>query len=313
MTDAGYAPGGARARPWLIDAALGACAALVAVAAAQAALPNAPAFSKAGPVAPIAKAAAAPAVAAEPAAFIAFSAPVPGRQVGSPFGLRQLPWEEARRLHAGVDIAGDSGLPVRAAADGVVTRAGNGGGYGRFVQVRHAAGLTSFYAHLGRIDVAPGTTLKAGESLGALGSSGTSTGPHVHFEIRDAKGRPLNPEAFIGRRFATAEDLPLRAAGRIPGGVRLAHVSNIPTSKRGLMQARVGEPAEPATVAEPGRVRGMLTVADRMTGLRQAAQRDAAARASDDSGVRRVDPWAMPQSDASASEPGPKVIRVEAL
>jgi hypothetical protein len=173
--------------------------------------------------------------------LISFQEPVPGHAVVSPFGLRQLPWEGNGRLHEGVDISADAGVPVRVAADGVVEAAGVGGGYGRYVAVRHAeAGLTTFYAHLGAIDagVKPGMAVKAGEEIGRVGSTGTSTGPHLHFEIRDGKDRPLNPAMFLGKAFAEAGDLPLDKAKRYSGRVRMAYVSFIPESKRALMEAK---------------------------------------------------------------------------
>lgn len=230
-----------RPRLWLVDAFIGGSAALVAITVANAALPQADVRLAR---APLRGAATAPAPASaptpQPAYLIAFSDPVPGRAVISPFGLRKLPWEEGGRLHQGVDIAGAPGEAVRATADGVVVRSGRDGGYGQFVEVRHAEGLTSFYAHLGAIEgwVAPGVAVKAGAAVGRIGNSGVSTGPHLHFEIRDHKDRPLNPRYFMGRQFAQAEDLPLGTASRVPRGVRIAYVSHIPKSKRELMEAR---------------------------------------------------------------------------
>jgi hypothetical protein len=187
-----------------------------------------------------------PAPVAPPAeeVLIAFEEPVPGRAIVSPFGLRQLPWEGGGRLHEGVDISADSGLPVVAVADGVVVEAGTKGGYGRFVAVRHAERLTTYYAHLGAIgaDVKPGVAVKAGAQIGRIGSTGTSTGPHLHFEIRDAQKRPLNPAMFLGKAFAEAGDLPLDKAKRYSGRVRMAYVSFIPESKRALMDAKNGVP-----------------------------------------------------------------------
>jgi len=176
--------------------------------------------------------------------LIAFEEPVPGHAVVSPFGLRQLPWEGGGRLHEGVDISADSGVPVIAAADGVVVEAGQKGGYGRYVAVRHAERLTTFYAHLGGIaaGVKPGVAVRAGASLGRIGSTGTSTGPHLHFEIRDAQKRPLNPAMFLGKAFAEAGDLPLDKAKRYSGRVRMAYVSFIPESKRALMAAKDDPP-----------------------------------------------------------------------
>lgn len=184
-----------------------------------------------------------PAPVARPAAedvLIAFEEPVPGRAIVSPFGLRQLPWEGNGRLHEGVDISADSGVPVVAVADGVVVEAGTKGGYGRFVAVRHAERLTTYYAHLGAIgaNVKPGMAVKSGEPIGRVGSTGVSTGPHLHFEIRDAQKRPLDPAMFLGKAFAEAGDLPLDKAKRYSGRVRMAYVSFIPESKRALMDAK---------------------------------------------------------------------------
>lgn len=244
---------GGRPRPWLIDAAFGAALALGLITAAEAALPQV------GRLAPSPRPAAAakPPPAARPAAhpvLIAFREPLAGYRIISPFGLRQLPWEEGGRLHAGVDIAAPAGLQVAAAADGVVTRVATDAGYGRLVELKHAAGLTTRYAHLSRFlpQIAPGVAVKAGSPVGEIGSTGTSTGAHLHFEIRDDQDRPLNPELFLGRSFATSGDLPLRAALRVPHGVRVAFVSNIPRTKRVQMQARLAsDAADDAAMAEP--------------------------------------------------------------
>jgi hypothetical protein len=192
----------------------------------------------------------APARPAPPPVLIAFQSPLPGYPVISPFGLRQLPWEEGGRLHAGVDIAAPAGLPAVAAADGVVTQVAVDPGYGRFVELKHAAGLSTRYAHLSRVppQIAPGVAVKAGAAVGEIGSTGSSTGAHLHFEIRDDQDRPLNPEMFLGRSFAELRQLPLRAALRIPRGVRVAYVSNIPRKRREEMQARL----EAAAAAEAG-------------------------------------------------------------
>ena len=231
-----------RARRMLAETAIVGAAGFSAFAVAHASLPQVaratPTSAPAQTVAAIQLSANLPVV-GEPV-LIAFEEPVPGHAVVSPFGLRQMPWEEGGRLHEGVDISADFGVPVRAAADGVVVQAGEGGGYGRYVAVRHAEGLTTFYAHLGGIDrgVRPGLAVKAGDSLGRVGSTGSSTGPHLHFEIRDAHDRPLNPAMFLGRAFAQKGDLPLDKAKRYSGRVRIAQVSFIPESKRALMEAR---------------------------------------------------------------------------
>jgi hypothetical protein len=248
-------PGGHdfRARHWIADAAVAGALALGLITAAEAALPHVehtrPARLAVARVVPQ-PAAKAP---APPPALITFQTPAPGYPVISPFGLRQLPWEEAGRLHAGVDIAAPAGEPVLAAADGVVSRLATDAGLGRFVEVRHAAGLVTRYGHLARYapQVREGVAVKAGERLGQMGSTGSSTGSHLHFEVRDAKDRPLNPEMFLGRSFATAADLPLKAASRFPRGVRVAYVSNIPRARRQEMEDRL-ELAAAADAAQAG-------------------------------------------------------------
>ena len=209
------------------------------------------AWSPARSAAPARTPAPAPALAA-PAPAIAFGEPVPGYPVISPFGLRQLPWEEAGRLHKGVDIAAPMGSPVLAAADGLVTRTGVDGGYGRFVEVAHAGGMSSLYGHLSRFGARLGARVKQGQPIGLMGSTGSSTGAHVHFEVHDPQGRALNPEMFIGRSFARMADLPLKAAARLPRrGVRVAFVSYIPAAKAALMLAREEAKAAAQAAAQP--------------------------------------------------------------
>lgn len=224
-----------RVRLWTVDAVLGVCAAMMAMSVAQAALPTPLIHTK--PVAPAAVVAAVP---VESPVLIAFAQPLPGHDIVSPFGRRQLPWEEQGRLHAGVDIDADAGTPILASADGVVVRVGEDGGYGRFVEIKHAEGLSTLYAHMGRFlpKIVSGVAVKAGTPIGLVGSTGSSTGAHLHFEVRDDQGRPMNPTMFLGHRFAEASDLPLSAALRMPRGTRVAYVSRIPASKQAMMQAR---------------------------------------------------------------------------
>ena len=157
---------------------------------------------------------------AEP--LIAFGAPVPGYHVNSPFGLRRMPWEKRGRLHAGVDIAAPSGSAVLATTGGVITKAGFSATYGKYVEVAHGEGLTSFYAHLDQSadGLKPGVFVAGGEQIGEVGSTGRSTGPHLHFEMRK-DGAPMNPQLFMQRKFAKAEDLPF-AKSRAHGHDRVA-------------------------------------------------------------------------------------------
>jgi murein DD-endopeptidase MepM/ murein hydrolase activator NlpD len=114
----------------------------------------------------------------------------------SGFGFRSDPLTHGRGLHQGVDIAAAPGQPVRASADGVVVRAGTIGGLGQAVYIAHGFGLTTRYGHMSRIEVRPGQRIKRGEILGRVGSTGRSTGYHLHYEVR-VDGDPVNPLAYI--------------------------------------------------------------------------------------------------------------------
>lgn len=189
-----------------------------------------------------------------------FAAPLPGRVINSPFGLRQLPWEENGRLHEGVDIAAPGGAAVKVAADGVVKATGLSPSYGRYVLVMHKGGLTTLYAHLAKpaTGVKRGAYLHRGDTVAFVGNSGRSTGSHLHFEIRKGD-KALNPTFFLDRSFAQAEDLPLKAAGRVSRKVHKATVSKWPP---GVM-AKAGTAAGGVKVArlKNGRVRATIPVA----------------------------------------------------
>lgn len=235
-----------RTRHWLADAFAGGALALGLITAADAALPDDRRAPPRPAIHPAIVRVPRPAPVAPPPVLIAFREPLPGASVGSPFGLRELPWETHARLHAGVDMEASAGTLIGAAADGVITRMGVDAGYGRFVELKHAAGLSTLYGHMGPFlpGIAPGVAVKAGTPVGRTGSSGSSTGAHLHFEIRDAENRPLNPELFLGRRFASEHDLPLRQALRTPRSVRIAYVSTIPLSKRAAMKAKLADSAD---------------------------------------------------------------------
>lgn len=136
------------------------------------------------------------------AKWVQFDSPISGFRINSVFGFRQLPGEKGR-MHQGVDIAAPTGTPVKAAARGTVVKTGFSPTYGKFVEVEHPNGVTSFYAHLSKIaaGLGSGATVREGETLGAVGSTGRSTGAHLHFEIRKA-GRQVDPQGFLGRQFA---------------------------------------------------------------------------------------------------------------
>ena len=194
-----------------------------------------------------------------PPAFV-FDAPLPGRVINSPFGLRQMPWEENGRLHEGVDIAAPAGAPVHVVTDGVVMRSGVSGTYGRFVEVGHKEGFRTLYAHLGRdAGLKRGAYVRRGDTVAYVGSSGRSTGSHLHFELRNQAGKPLNPALFMGKTFAEKSDLPLKAAAKVGRKVRLAQVSRWPEGVKSRVSAN-GEGV--ITRVKGGRIRTRINVVD---------------------------------------------------
>ena len=131
----------------------------------------------------------------------AFTNPLPGAVLTQAFGPTDLPFEPPfagfAHFHTGIDIATVAGTPVLAASAGTVLLAGyNPGGYGNYVVVAHAGGLDTLYGHLDSIAVRQGQTVERGQPVGAEGSSGNSTGPHLHFEVRHA-GQPVDPATYI--------------------------------------------------------------------------------------------------------------------
>jgi murein DD-endopeptidase MepM/ murein hydrolase activator NlpD len=117
--------------------------------------------------------------------------PVAGR-VSSGFGRRFHPILGYARMHDGIDLAAAAGTPIVAAADGRIVSAGWHGGYGRAVSIAHANGVQTTYGHMSRIAANPGEQVHRGQVIGYVGSSGLSTGPHLHFEVT-RNGRPVNP------------------------------------------------------------------------------------------------------------------------
>ena len=112
--------------------------------------------------------------------------------VSSPYGLRF----DGTEFHQGIDIAADMGAPIVATADGVVTAAGWNGGYGNMVDVDHGGGLVTRYGHASALAVTVGQQVRRGEVIAYVGSTGRSTGPHVHYEVR-VDGQPVNPAGYL--------------------------------------------------------------------------------------------------------------------
>lgn len=113
-----------------------------------------------------------------------------GGGVNSAFGSR------SGRMHQGIDIGGGYGNPVKASAGGVVTMADWSGGYGKLVEISHGSGIVTKYAHLSSIEVTVGQSVERGQLIGLIGSTGNSTGPHLHFEVL-LNGQPQNPSSFL--------------------------------------------------------------------------------------------------------------------
>ncbi|HYD27369.1 M23 family metallopeptidase [Brevundimonas sp.] len=138
--------------------------------------------------------------------LIAFVAPLRGYAINSAYGLRRLASEARARQHKGVDIAAPQGTSVYVACEGEVLRTGyDAKGYGRFIEVRHPNGMSTLYAHLSRIDVARGDKVAADERIGLVGSTGRSTGPHLHFEVRRDHAQ-VNPTSVLGQAFEVEID-----------------------------------------------------------------------------------------------------------
>ena len=122
--------------------------------------------------------------------------PAAGRSISSTFGVRTDPLIGAPALHSGMDFRAPYGSSARATAAGTVTKAGWNGGYGRMVEIDHGGGFTTRYAHLSKVLVAPDQKVVAGDEVGEVGSSGRSTGPHLHYEVR-RDGEAVDPLRFI--------------------------------------------------------------------------------------------------------------------
>jgi murein DD-endopeptidase MepM/ murein hydrolase activator NlpD len=124
--------------------------------------------------------------------------PVASGYLSSPFGRRSDPFHGRARHHKGVDFAAKRGTEVVAVAAGVVTWSGRKSGYGWTVEVSHADGYVTLYAHNQRNLVRVGDLVQRGQAIAQVGSSGRSTGPHLHFEVKK-NGRQVNPESYIAR------------------------------------------------------------------------------------------------------------------
>lgn len=129
-----------------------------------------------------------------------------GGTITAGYGWRVNPWPE---FHQGVDLAADYGTPVHAAADGVVRGAGWDGGFGIKIDIDHENGYRTWYAHLSRVAVRPGSRVRKGDTIGYVGATGEATGPHVHFQIM-LDGRAIDPVPYLN-------GVPAKVLATLPG------------------------------------------------------------------------------------------------
>lgn len=122
--------------------------------------------------------------------------PVKAYSTTSTYGVRYDPFTGNTAMHAGLDMAGTQGEPIYAAADGIVTTGGRSGAYGNLIELAHGKGLATRYGHLSAVLVHPGERIRQGQLIGRMGSTGRSTGTHLHYEIR-IDGRAVNPRPYL--------------------------------------------------------------------------------------------------------------------
>ncbi len=133
-------------------------------------------------------------------------APLSRLVVSSPFGRRHDPFTSAVRYHSGVDLDADEGTTIYAAASGIVVYAGPQGGYGRYIVIDHGDGIRTHYAHCSKINTEVGALVVEGDVIGLVGSTGRSTGPHLHFAVTDDLGAFLDPMAVLDVPFDSLKD-----------------------------------------------------------------------------------------------------------
>lgn len=135
-----------------------------------------------------------------------FALPITGAVISSGFGWRVHPVTGARKLHKGVDFAAPTGTPIFAAADGVVTDAGwTDGGYGNIVELRHEDGSVTLYAHTNKVYVSKGQVVNKGQAIAEVGTTGLSTGPHLHFEVQPDGKTAVDPMDYLQMRQVTLD------------------------------------------------------------------------------------------------------------
>lgn len=145
------------------------------------------ALDEAGPGSPITE---------QPVISVPSRMPLAGAQLTSGYGMRNHPVLRRRARHKGVDLAAPTGTPVYATADGVIERANWFSSYGLYISIDHGSDLETRYAHMSKLAVAAGDTVRKGDVIGYVGSTGRSTGPHLHYEVR-VEGVAVNPIPYM--------------------------------------------------------------------------------------------------------------------
>lgn len=130
--------------------------------------------------------------------------PIEGGWLSSKFGFRQSPFSDKHEFHSGMDIAAHKGTPVMATANGTVTFAGYKGALGKAVFINHGFGIVTRYGHLSKFHVQEGQKVSRGDVIGAVGSTGRSTGPHLHYEVR-LNDIPVNAEKYMSEYLANKD------------------------------------------------------------------------------------------------------------
>jgi murein DD-endopeptidase MepM/ murein hydrolase activator NlpD len=144
--------------------------------------------------------------------------PVEAMKLSSNFGRRRAPKRGASRNHKGIDIPGPVGTPILATADAIVGRAQRVSGYGKFIELDHGNAIQTRYGHMSALNVYAGQRVKKGDVIGFMGSTGNSTGSHLHYEVRIA-GEAINPAGFLSQKQAVETVAPVAiAAGPVVSG-----------------------------------------------------------------------------------------------
>jgi murein DD-endopeptidase MepM/ murein hydrolase activator NlpD len=176
--------------------------------------------------------------------------PVSGARISSNYGSRKHPLLGYFRMHAGMDFAAPTGTPIRAVTDGTVNFAGWHGGHGNFVRLNHSGGLGTGYAHMSRIAVKSGQKVNRGQVIGYVGSTGLSTGPHLHYELY-RNGKAINPTSV---KFTEAAQLSGKALQAFKG--RLTELKRLPVGPREAAAPQLAAAAQPEDAPAPSTTTG---------------------------------------------------------